>query len=897
MPSLWDWGYGLLLFEGSSVNLKSMRQECKVFKSARLLLGLFFFIFQPLRAELFKHYELSELKKCLKKVKKEYREDYELSCPLPEFVAKAREKNYQEPGKRFLVARMLVQALKTRHQSELIYGDSAEAEENATVAEMFPEIPSSRSQYLQYFFPESGQNRVPVLPPSKEAKFLSQSKNLVDEILFWITPLREPKSSKKQALFLKDETSHLLFWSYGLSLRFDSLFQLIESDEKVLLHNRDFEQLYLNQISQWIKQFGALPLRNWYAKKVKTKLAPVGGTLSDNSWNYWVESIRLLERPVNVEDKELLAHLRWLWVISPEAKRSLEIKNLINELGFGKNLDTWSFNQLSWQEYLWRVQALSASLSTRSADQMMESLLKENSKLLTNRDEVWEALQVHIKLIKILDERHRIAKLIQKYNEKFKFFTPPEDKGLIPKHYERLYQIAVQFWTLEENKAAMDLLNKIEASKEKSIYSVLSKVAYVKARMSEEKDLEGLKKAFKMDLRDDQKLELGWRIFFKLYEGSLKQVAESLSFIEHNTSSFKNLDEASLKISFWKAQSLVKLKKEKEAIKVFNKNFEEDPYSFYGLMSAYMLRELTGKFPENWEIRNLKPTTRFNEADYLDSEGYPTSDSVSQVSAAIVLGKVFEDDRGIAVLKELSNGKSSSEFFSSGEKFEKVRDLARIFVELNDKRSGMNLMAGYLTRNSEDFSSEDWGFIFPRVFEEDIRKQSSKAGIDPWVVSSIIRQESAFNPRARSSVDALGLMQLLPVTAQKEAKILGKDSFQTEDLYDPDTAIEFGTSNISRLLKIFDKSYICSFAAYNAGIPPVKLWMKQYGTTYPFAFIERITYKETRDYVKKLLRNYVMYRRLYEKEMPVLASLLTMPSEEVSANIPEHEDSDRVAKK
>jgi hypothetical protein len=864
-----------------------------------LLRGLFILplFVAPLKAELFKHYELSELKKCLKKVKKEYREDYELSCPLPEFVAKAREKNYQEPGKRFLVARMLVLALKTRHQSELIYGDNSESEEDAAIAEMFPEIPSSRSQYLQYFFPDSGQNRVPVLPPSKEAKFLSQSKNLVDEILFWLNPLREPKSPKKEALFLKDETSHLLFWAYGLSLRFDALYQLIESDEKALLHNRDFEQLYLTQISQWIKQFGALPLRNWYAKKIKTKLAPVGGALNDISWNYWVESIRLLDRPVNPEDKDLRAQLRWLWVVSPEAKRSIEIKNLIAELGLGKTLDSWSLNQLSWQEYLWRVQALSASLSTRSADQMMESLLKENSKLLTNRDEVWEALQVHIKLMKILDERHRIAKLIQKYNDRFKFFTDPEDKSEIPKHFERLYQLAVQFWTLEENKAAVDLLNKIEASKEKSIYSVLSKVAYVKARMNEEKDLEGLKKAFKMDLRDDQKLELGWRIFFKLYEGSIKQVTESLSFIERNTSTFKSLDESSLKISFWQAQSLVKLKKEKEAIKVFIKNFEEDPYSFYGLMSAYMLREITGKFPENWEIKNLKSSSAFNERDYLDSEGYPSSESVSQMAAAIVLGKVFEDDRGIAVLKELSNGKSSNGFFSSGEKLDKVRDLARVFVELNDKRSGMNLIAGYLTRNAEDFSSEDWGFIFPRVYEENIRKESSKVGIDPWVVSSIIRQESAFNPRARSSVDALGLMQLLPVTAQKEAKILGKDSFQTEDLFAPETAIEFGTSNISRLLKIFDKSYICSFAAYNAGIPPVKLWMKQYGAAYPLAFIERITYKETRDYVKKLLRNYVMYRRLYEKEMPILASLLTMPSEEVSANIPDHEDSDRVAKK
>ena len=867
-------------------------------RSLSIIVVLFWGLFSlPVKAELFKHYELTELKKCLKQVKKDYREDLELSCPLPEFVAKAREKNYQEPGKRFLVARMLVQALKTRHQSELLYGQNVESEESSSVAEMFPEIPASRSQYLQYFFPESGQDRVPVLPPSKEAKFLSQSKNLVDEILFWLTPLRESKSSKKHALFLKDETAHLLFWAYGLSLRFDSLFQLIQSDEKALLNNRDFEQLYLNQISQWIKQFGAHPLRNWYAKKIKTKISTIGGALNDASWNYWIESIRLLERPVNPEDKELIAQLRWLWVISPEAKRNLELKNLMVELGFEKTLDSWSLSQLTWQEYLWRVQALSASLSTRSADQMMESLLKENSKLLSNRDEVWEALQVHIKIIKILDERHRIAKLIQRYNDKFKFFTPPEDKSDLPKHYERLYQIAVQYWTLEENKETLALLSKIEAFKDKSISSVLAKVAYIKARMNEEKDLEGLKKAYKMDLRDDQKLELGWRIFFKLYEGSLKQVTESLTFIERNTSAFKSMDEAPLKISFWRAQSLVKLKKEKEAIKVFTKNFEEDPYTFYGLMSAYMLRELTGKFPETWEIKSLKTATAFKESEYLESDGYPAHDSATQMAAAIVLGKVYSDERGVAVLKEISNGKQSGGFFSSGEKLEKSRDLARIFVELNDKRSGMNLIAGYLSKNSDDLSLEDWGFIFPRVFEDDIRKRSQKVGMDPWVVSSIIRQESAFNPRARSSVDALGLMQLLPVTAQKEAKILGKDSFQTEDLYDPETAIEFGTSNISRLLKIFDKSYICSFAAYNAGIPPVKLWMKQYGTVYPLTFIERITYKETRDYVKKLLRNYIMYRRLYEKEMPVLASLLTMPSEEVSANIPDHEDSDRVAKK
>ena len=295
-------------------------------------------------------------------------------------------------------------------------------------------------------------------------------------------------------LFLKPETIHLLFWTYGLGLRFDSLAELLENESKELLKHTDFEQLYMSQVSQWIRQFGALPLRSWYSKKIEGKLSPEGGALSDTAWNNWIEHIKLYDRPLSPEQSaKALEQVRWLWIISPEAKRNTELKKLATELGFSKVVDSWNLNQLSWKEYSWRVQALNRSLSTRSAEQMMIKLLKENSSLLTNRDDIWDALQLHIRIYKILDERPKIIGLIQSYEKTFKFFTPPTEKDEIFKHYERLYQLAVQFWTLEENKEALKLMDQIDASKAKEARSVQVKVAYVRARMAEIKDLDLLK--------------------------------------------------------------------------------------------------------------------------------------------------------------------------------------------------------------------------------------------------------------------------------------------------------------------------------------------------------------------------------------------------------------------
>jgi soluble lytic murein transglycosylase len=145
------------------------------------------------------------------------------------------------------------------------------------------------------------------------------------------------------------------------------------------------------------------------------------------------------------------------------------------------------------------------------------------------------------------------------------------------------------------------------------------------------------------------------------------------------------------------------------------------------------------------------------------------------------------------------------------------------------------------------------------------------------LTASLIRQESAFNPRARSWANALGLMQMIPPVAREEAKIVGLSPFDIDDLYDPSVALKLGTHHLARLLVSFESSWICGIGAYNAGSPPVQKWIGFYKNEYPLTFVERIPFKETQNYVKSILRNYINYQRIYSKGEVHFETLVRMP--------------------
>ena len=155
--------------------------------------------------------------------------------------------------------------------------------------------------------------------------------------------------------------------------------------------------------------------------------------------------------------------------------------------------------------------------------------------------------------------------------------------------------------------------------------------------------------------------------------------------------------------------------------------------------------------------------------------------------------------------------------------------------------------------------------IVPRYYFEDLKKALSlrkmRYKIDPYLVLSLTRQESAFNEKAVSSADARGLMQLLPKTAKNVAKTI---KFSKKiDLFDPQQNMLMGTALITQLLTRYEGKTYLALAAYNAGPGPVNRWIKARGHLPPLDFVEAIPYKETRFYVLTIMRNYLVYHAVY----------------------------------
>ena len=164
---------------------------------------------------------------------------------------------------------------------------------------------------------------------------------------------------------------------------------------------------------------------------------------------------------------------------------------------------------------------------------------------------------------------------------------------------------------------------------------------------------------------------------------------------------------------------------------------------------------------------------------------------------------------------------------------------------------------------------------FPLLHADAIRRYAAAQSLDPAWVAAQTRSESSFMPRARSGADARGLMQLLPGTGALAARRLGVAWSGGDSLYDPDTNLQLGTAYLRQMLDRFDGKAYLAIAAYNGGPAPVDRWLAARGTLDPDFFIESIPWKETREYVTRVLAFSVVYDwRLDGTAAPVTGRML-----------------------
>lgn len=152
-------------------------------------------------------------------------------------------------------------------------------------------------------------------------------------------------------------------------------------------------------------------------------------------------------------------------------------------------------------------------------------------------------------------------------------------------------------------------------------------------------------------------------------------------------------------------------------------------------------------------------------------------------------------------------------------------------------------------------------YVYP--YHDTVMKYAAIYNVDSNLTAAVIKSESKFKHTATSHRGAVGLMQLMPETAEWIAEQLNDKSYSVEGLHEPDRNIRYGTWYLAELEREFQGNDVLALAAYNAGRGNVKAWMEEHNWSYKFRDIDAIPYKETRDYVRQVIGDRKKYKELY----------------------------------
>jgi len=194
-------------------------------------------------------------------------------------------------------------------------------------------------------------------------------------------------------------------------------------------------------------------------------------------------------------------------------------------------------------------------------------------------------------------------------------------------------------------------------------------------------------------------------------------------------------------------------------------------------------------------------------------------------------------------------------------------ETAQLYVETGHYDRAIEYMKhsapNYFALDIPDLPRKYWEALFPKPYWSDLKRSSAANGLDPYLVASLIRQESEFNPNAVSRANAVGLMQLLPKTGKAVARQVKLKRYNASQLYTPAVNMQLGTRYFRGMVDRFGGSFEYALAAYNAGSDRVEDWLSQGKYRDPQEFVESIPFTETREYVQAILRNASVYKQLY----------------------------------
>jgi soluble lytic murein transglycosylase-like protein len=381
-----------------------------------------------------------------------------------------------------------------------------------------------------------------------------------------------------------------------------------------------------------------------------------------------------------------------------------------------------------------------------------------------------------------------------------------------------------------------------------------------------------------------------WHHFWNTYlSGNYKSALELLERPGYVPSRDRGIEGG---LDYWRGKIQKKLGSKSQADETFKKVLASNGDSFYSIL-------LQASTPQYREAKTKSNPTLFHDGD-LDikeelkgrdglsakllenSAGRNGSESTDRLE--IQVAKILQKWGSYKLARRLLRTISWSKIVTN-KMFSEVVDLA---FSLKDYAFGLKvaglpdspfkLIPSGVKELKEHMvkHNQDWRFMYPLAHERLGLKYSDVAGIDMHLAISIMRAESVYDPDARSIVGAQGLMQIMPFTAIRIARLMGDQEFDLSRLHMPEVNMAYGIFYLRKLLDYYDGNMALGIAAYNAGPANVDRWVAIYGDLPVDEFVESIPFKETRRYVKSVLRNLNQYQNIYS-EKQALTSLPEMP--------------------
>ncbi len=472
---------------------------------------------------------------------------------------------------------------------------------------------------------------------------------------------------------------------------------------------------------------------------------------------------------------------------------------------------------------------LDQAKSTRAKKNELETLFKAYEYTRTT-------YRVEENKLKGIEEYKKAVDFFEKYLLK----NPKKD---FAKYYtDTAVQLARDIWTEGKVTQARQLLQDVIKKAPKA--ASLDQVYWVLGRMDQEKKdyasaIEFFEKALKEDPDKEFRLKLLWLVAWNAKKnGQVEKAIDDLETLE-SKSKGSQYESYYYKSLFWQAMLYRELKKEDKAKKILEKISEDNFFGYYGRLATL----------------EINPTVFEKQ---LVSEYQPESGDAVDINNERTIRILLEMDESQILSEYLSHlwrniGKSSRKKMSTRLKFlfwaseTGLLKENQQFIEIFDMDSKIELF------------EKAPSFFYPQPYLNTVSSFGNKFKVPRELVYSIMRQESLFDRKARSPADAFGLLQLLPRVASKHMEETGVQFSRPDELYDPQVILPLGIAHLRQLLNLFNGSMFLTAASYNAGVNPVRGWLKSRYNNNSYEFIEDIPYLETEHYVKLVFRNLSFY--------------------------------------